>query len=86
MKYKEIQIYHSILSNKYIYAISNYEGEILKTSPSKQGFFAYPETVSDEVAFNVLKDFLIKNGIEEIAKLENKIKMLKELQYEKKEN
>jgi len=52
-----------------------------RTSPSALGYYHFPETMTDEEAFNELKECMIKAHQEEIDRLEKSLKKLKELTW-----
>lgn len=62
MKYKTVKITKSGENYYYtIYKPDNLDREDIKTAPNSWGFYHYPETMSDEEAFDALKEKMIQD-------------------------
>ena len=79
MKYNTITIIP--YSNKYDVSINRSEEDRVETEtiPSSLGFFHYPETMSDQEAFNILKEHMMEVARERMVMASNDLVALLKL-------
>lgn len=86
MKYKTMRI--NVEREEFVtYTLSDdLDREETETVPHPLGFYHYPETMSDQTAFNMLKNCMILKHYEEILNLRKSLKKLKELELHQKDS
>jgi len=85
MKYKTVEIKTDIKKRWYTYCYE-VDGDREESSlpPHPLGFFHYPETKSDEEAFNQLKQCMIDAHLKEIEAYQTSLRKLESLTFKRK--
>ena len=86
MKYKTVKIKPDIKKrwHTYCYQIDDVDREDTETTPHPLGFYHYPETMSDEEAFNQLKQCMIDAHLKEIESYQTSLRKLESLTFKRK--